>query len=278
MRSCLSLALALASTSTLGCKAASQPEPVGTIGVATISSAVVAVPLAGSRPPAAADGTYTVGGLHYIEFVSGGARDDEALPMVVLLHGMGLRPRMFTSVVEPYSQKARFILPYGFLTAGQGFAWFDTRTETAGPRSLLDAELPRVADQITSALASIRAVRPTVGKIVVGGFSQGSELAYGLALLHPEAFVRVCAMSGALTAEILKRPRFDGPKPEVHGFHGADDLVIRTAAGQGTISAFTSLGYVADMKVYPGVGHNFLAATSDVSACIQAGARAASAP
>ena len=44
-----------------------------------------------------------------------------------------------------------------------------------------------------------------------------------------------------------------------------------------TIGAFGSLGYVADIKIYPGVGHSFLAATDDVSACLQAGVRAATA-
>jgi predicted esterase len=135
--------------------------------------------------------------------------------------------------------------------------------------------MPKVVDQVASALTAIRGMRRTVGKIALGGFSQGAELSYGLALMHPEMFVRVCPMSGALTAELLKRPRPEGATPEVHGFHGADDSVIRTAAGQLTIAGFTRLGYVADMKVFPGVGHEFQPASDDVSACLSAGARAA---
>jgi len=213
--------------------------------------------------------------LRYVEVVSGGALADDKLPMIVLLHGLGLRPRMFAALLGSFPIRARFILPYGYLPAGQGFAWFQARTATLAPPAQLDAALPGAADHVASALMAIRGERPTVGKLVVGGFSQGAELSYGLALLHPEMFVRACVMSGALTSELLQRPRTEGPKPEVHGFHGADDPIIRSAAGQLTIAGFSSLGYVADMKVYPGVAHNFLPAGDDVSSCLQAGARTA---
>jgi len=267
------LALGAVCVPTIGCTSGASPELAGgapralDFGTTTLSAATV--------DPPALEGVYTVGGLRYLEVVSGGAAKDDALPMIVLLHGMGLRPRMFAAILGSFPERARFILPYGSLPAGQGFAWFPARTATLGPAAQLDAVLPGAAEQVTSALTAIRGMRRTVGKMVLGGFSQGAELSYGLALLHPEMFTRACVMSGALTGELLQRPRTDGPKPEVHGFHGADDAVVRTAAGQLTIARFSALGYVADMKVYPGVGHNFLPANDDVSACLQAGVRAA---
>jgi phospholipase/carboxylesterase len=274
------LALAALWTPGLGCKGGAAQDPSGgapravDVATTTVTSGTVDVAPAPSRPPAL-EGVFTLGGLRYVEVVSGGALADDKLPMIVLLHGMGLRPRMFAALLASFPLRARFILPYGYLPAGQGFAWFRARTATLAPPAQLDAALPGAADQVASALTAIRAARPTVGKLVVGGFSQGAELSYGLALLHPEMFVRACVMSGALTSELLQRPRVDGPKPEVHGFHGADDPIIRASAGQLTIAGFSALGYVADMKVYSSVAHNFLAAGDDVSACLQAGARAA---
>jgi predicted esterase len=82
-------------------------------------------------------------------------------------------------------------------------------------------------------------------------------------------------MAGGLTQTFLGRPHPDGPKPEVHGFHGGDDAIVRTSAGQATISTLSSLGYVADIKVLPGVGHDLRPAINDVTACVAAGAQAA---
>ena len=274
------LALAALWTPGVGCKSSVAQDPGGRsphavdFATTTLTSATVDVPPAPSRPPAL-EGVFTLGGLRYVEVVSGGALADDRLPMIVLLHGMGLRPRMFAALLGSFPLRARFILPYGYLPAGQGFAWFPARTAALAPGAQLDAALPAVADQVASALLAIRGARPTLGKMMVGGFSQGAELSYGLALLHPEMFLRACVMSGALTGELLQRPRADGPKPEVHGFHGADDLIIRTAAGQQTIAGFSALGYVADMKVYPGAGHSFPAGVDDVRACLPAGARSA---
>lgn len=246
-------------------------------------AAVLPLPATASPPPvpslrgAAADGTHVLGGLRYFESVTGGAREDDTLPMVVLFHGMGNRPIMFTPLVTRFPLAARFIVPFGFLQSGQGFAWMEARTATLGPAMQLDAALPRVVEQVASGLNAIRAARPTVGKIVLGGFSQGAEVTYGLALLHPEMLGRACPMAGALTNELLNRPRPGGVLPEVHGFHGADDPVIRTAVGQSTIAGFARLGYVADMKVFPGVVHEFLPAIDEVNGCLQAGVRAAQA-
>jgi phospholipase/carboxylesterase len=253
------------------------PALLGFVAAGSPSSATADPAAVPSLRGAAPDGTHTVGGLRYFEFVTGGAHEDDALPMIVLLHGMSNRPRMFTPVVMRFPQSARFIVPFGFLPSGLGFAWMEPRTATLGPGAQLDAELPKVVEQVSSALVAIRAARPTVGKVVLGGFSQGAEVSYGLALLHPEMFVRVCPMAGALTNGLLNRQRPSVATPEVHGFQGADDPIIRPAAGQLTIAGFTRLGYAADIKLYPGVGHDFTPAIDDVSACLQAGARAAAA-
>jgi predicted esterase len=87
--------------------------------------------------------------------------------------------------------------------------------------------------------------------------------------------VRVCPVAGALTQNLLNRPRPSVATPELHGFQGANDPVIRPAAGQLTIAGFTRLGYTADLKVLPGMAHEILPAMDDMSACLQAGARAA---
>jgi hypothetical protein len=49
-----------------------------------------------------------------------------------------------------------------------------------------------------------------------------------------------------------------GPqKPEVHGFHGDIDTTSSLDDARRTIAQFKKLGYVADLKVLHGVGHDF---------------------
>src|ERR1019366_5548432 len=93
-----------------------------------LAIAAVSTPAASDPGQLALEGVHTVGGLSYVEVVSGGALDGDALPMIVLLHGMGLRPRMFGPVLAHFPQRARFLLPCGRLPAGQGFEWFEPRT------------------------------------------------------------------------------------------------------------------------------------------------------
>src|SRR4051794_17893288 len=62
--------------------------------------------------------------LAYVESVSGGADPNSALPMLVLLHGLGDRPEHFLPVFESLPVKARLIAPRAPDPAGDGGSWY----------------------------------------------------------------------------------------------------------------------------------------------------------
>ena len=63
-------------------------------------------------------------GLRYLERLSGGARADERLPMIIALHPMGGDPASLLELFQGYRGRARFIVPFGHPSGGL-YAWDD---------------------------------------------------------------------------------------------------------------------------------------------------------
>ncbi len=256
-----------------GCSCGHKAVPQATSKWRTkASAAAAAVPRPPPPPPKAADGTYTVGGLRYVEMVTGGAKPNETLPMVIGLHGRGGTPEMFEHHFANYPGKVRFILPFGYHPgARSGFEWFPPVHNMSARE--LSAAVPPVVLRAGAAIAEIEKVRPTTGKPILTGFSQGAVLAYGLALLKADMFSFACPMAGELAPQIFAGLTLPPARPEVHGFHGDQDQTVAFANGQGTVNAFKRLGFTADLKVYRGVGHQFDPAAKDVISCVDNGLR-----
>jgi phospholipase/carboxylesterase len=51
--------------------------------------------------------------VRYLEHMTGGARPDERVPMIVALHPMGGDPADLLQLLRRYRRRARVILPYG---------------------------------------------------------------------------------------------------------------------------------------------------------------------
>ncbi len=128
-------------------------------------------------PPTGELGSTTRGeiaGVRYLEHMTGGARPDERVPMIVALHPMGGDPADFIQLFRRYRRRARLILPYGHPSGGM-YIWYDSvRDDVAAPL------VTREADRIAAALAALVAARPTVGKPLVTGFSQGGIMTFAL--------------------------------------------------------------------------------------------------
>jgi phospholipase/carboxylesterase len=211
-----------------------------------------------SRQQAGAPASTTRGelaGVRYLERMAGGARPDERVPMIVALHPMGGDPEGMLPLLRRYRRPGRLILPYGHPVGGR-YLWYDSvRDDVAAPL------LTREADRLAAALAALVAARPTVGKPLVTGFSQGGIMTFALAVTHPEALAAAFPISGLLppslypSAALSSRPR-PATLPLVSAFHGALDLAVPTRAARASIAELRAAGYEAELREYAGVEHD----------------------
>ncbi|MFO0592569.1 MAG: dienelactone hydrolase family protein [Polyangiaceae bacterium] len=196
-----------------------------------------------------------IAGVRYLERMTGGARPDERVPMIVALHPMGGDPADLLPLFLPYRRRARLILPYGHPSGGM-YLWYDSvRDDVAAP--LVTQE----ADRIAAAIAALVAVRPTIGKPLVTGFSQGGILTFALAITHPEALAAAFPISGLLplslypSTAMISGPH-PAPLPPITAFHGAADMAVPTQGARDSIAELRRAGFAAELREYPGVEHD----------------------
>lgn len=238
-----------------GCSRKPAPaRPAGSAAARPLSEA----PSAGPVAPPGESGSTTRGeiaGVRYLEHMTGGARPEERVPMIVALHPMGGDPADLLQLLRRYRRRARLILPYGHPSGGM-YIWYDSvRDDVAA--SLVTQE----AERIAAALAALLAARPTIGKPLVTGFSQGGIMTFALAVTHPEALAAAFPISGLLppslypSAALSSRPR-PAKLPPVAAFHGASDLAVPTRGARASIAELRRAGYPAELREYAGVEHD----------------------
>jgi phospholipase/carboxylesterase len=229
------------------------PTSVASTQAETPPAAPVAPP-----PPARAPGSTTRGeiaGVSYLEHMTGGARPDERVPMIVALHPMDADPADLLPLLRRYRRRARLILPYGHPSGGMYF-WYDFgRDDVAGTL------VTREADRLAAVLTALVAARPTVGKPLVTGFSQGGIMTFALAVTHPEALAAAFPISGLLPPSLYPSAALSSPPraatlPPVAAFHGASDLAVPTQGARDSIAELRGAGYTAELREYAGVEHD----------------------
>lgn len=211
------------------------------------------------------DGWGMVDGLHFQEFVVGGGRADQALPMLVMIHGMGDQPgehwlRLFRAVGP-----LRIIMPRAPRPYGSGFSWFEYRVGDNEPVALGQG-IAAEADHLARALPVLVAERPTVGLPLVAGFSQGGMLSFALAVRHPQRLALAVPISGTLPAPIWPAARdADAANPPIRALHGTTDTVVPIAPTQELVAHLERQGYDATLRIFEGVGHVI---TADMQAAL----------
>jgi phospholipase/carboxylesterase len=255
--------------------AAAQASPV------VAQPAAVAVEASPAPPPDAApdaSGWGVAGGLRYLEIIRGGAKPNEKLPLLLVIHGLGDKPHHgWLEAVDVDSKiKVRMILPQAPTPHGGGFSWFPYRAGT-----LDQAELARgisaAAERLARMLEVLQTQRPTRGKALVSGFSQGGMLSYALALSHPELFAYALPISGMLPGQLW--PIAAAPAgvvyPPLRALHGTADTVVRFAVDDELVKRLRELGYTAELVPFEGVPH---AITREMSAVVRSTLSALLAP
>jgi len=209
-------------------------------------------PPADFQPPDAA-GWGRAGELRYLEVVKGGASADQKLPLVVMIHGLGDRPRDVW--VEQSGVPMRVVMPQAPEPHGDGYAWFPYRVGDNDPVQLARG-VAHAAGQLARALELLAQGRPTAGRPIVGGFSQGGMLSYALAILHPQVLGEAYPISG-----MLPRPLWPAAGPVVarplpiRAQHGDADEVVSIAPARALGKHLRALGYDMTLQEVPGVGH-----------------------
>src|SRR5262249_47724712 len=123
--------------------------------------------------------------------------------------------------------KARVIIPYGLQRAERhGWEWFPVRISRPENQREYAASIPVNEGTVSNAIAAIARVRPTVGKPIVSGFSQGGGMSFAIALRHPELIAFACPYAGEVPASVFRGVTPPAARPEVHAIQGEADTVV----------------------------------------------------
>ncbi len=196
------------------------------------------------------------GGVQYVELVTGGAQAEDALPLIIAIHGLGDRPEDFSGLLRGFPEPARVILPRAIDDHEVGFSWFPIRARSEDVEGL-SAGITRAADALAKHIAAIRAARPTVGRPIVTGFSQGGMLSFTLAAQHPEQVAAAYPVGGWLPPPLWPKtgPASEAANPPVIALHGDDDRALLIEKTRESVAHQRKLGYSVELVEYPGVGH-----------------------
>jgi phospholipase/carboxylesterase len=247
----LAFAPSLASV-TLACEARA-PEPAIVQPAAVPTPPPAASPSEPAVAPVVVEELPRVGEIHYLEFVTGGADPDAPLPMIIALHGLGDSPQGFRTVLEAFDRPARVILPRALDVHEEGWSWFPIRARDPDIDALAHG-IDHAADVLAPAIAELTKQRPTIGKPIVMGFSQGGMLSFALAVEHGELFAAALPIGGWLPDPLW--PTSANPNtPPIIAFHGDADVAVRYEPTKLCVEQLQGLGYDVELRTYVGVGH-----------------------
>jgi phospholipase/carboxylesterase len=248
------------------------PSPAPAPAVSPTLAASPAPSAAAAAPP----GSREAAGVRYLERITGGAAAEDALPLVIGIHGYGDRPESYSGLFEGFPAKARFVFPYGE-PHGEGFSWF-AASSRFNPDALA-AGTERAGHRLAAMIAALEIARPTVGRPIVTGFSQGGMLSYALAVLHPESLGEALPVGGLLTPPHWPSTWAVGKtQARIEAFHGDADPVVPIAVDRQGAARLRAVGFSVELHEYPGVVHTVTAEMRrDLHAALSAAVRRAAA-
>jgi phospholipase/carboxylesterase len=222
----------------------SAPEPAPPVRLAPSAAA-----------PKSPSGLRVAADLEYLELVTGGANADERLPLIVAVHGLGDTPQGFAGLFDGFDARARVALPRAPDAHGPGWSWFSYRAEIG------EAELARGIDKATERLAraidDVARTRPTLGRPIVTGFSQGGMLSFAVATERPSLVRAAFPIGGALPEPLW--PASAPPKRHplrIVALHGEADTLVPLAPTRRAVDALTQRGFDTKLETFPGVAHS----------------------
>lgn len=143
-----------------------------------------------------------IDGLLVYEVVVGAASFDDELPLLVQIHGRASRPQLPRGD-HRRAPPARLMIPRAPEPLGRGYTWFPVSVTEDLPDRVLAGHIRTRADELAPVIARFAEERPTEGRPIVSGFSQGGMLSMGLAVLHPELIDGAFPLAGWLPRELV---------------------------------------------------------------------------
>ncbi len=156
-------------------------------------------------------------GVRYIEHVTKNADPNAKLPMLVVFHSLWAKPKGSASfgMLPP----TRVIRPYGPFEKNGNYSWFTTRSK-GDPQELVDG-MRETSQIVKPFLRDIVLCRPTVGRPVVTGSSQGGMMSYLMASTAPSFVKGAVSVAGR-----LPKPLWNKNMAPAVGIHGTRDKTV----------------------------------------------------
>lgn len=203
-----------------------------------------------------------IGDFEYLEVIMGPMQHpDDPMPLVVVLHGRGGKPRI---PEQSFRQDLplRFFIPQAPDKHADGFTWIATWTNSP-EKQLFARSLAARVDQLAPAIRAFMKLRPTLGKPIVTGFSQGGILSFALATRYPKHFAAAFPLAGWLPPVLYPPTHTKEKFPYIYAQHGANDKVVPTEKGRDTVRALRARGLKVDYREVPGVAHKVTPGMND---------------
>lgn len=173
--------------------------------------------------------------------------------MIVVLHGRGGGAGRLRTLLTRLDEPARVVLPRGSVRTGDGGrAWYGPRADGRAQDAVAGA-VGAATDDLGSLLESIQDQRPTCGKAIVVGWSQGGVLAFSLALEHPELLSSAIAVAGTVPERLV--PEALEPHAPIVALHGIQDARVSYQHTRKVVKRLESLGYAVELHGYRHGGH-----------------------
>ncbi len=192
---------------------------------------------------------HEIEGLRVTEVVLGRTDVDAELPLVVQFHGRGSRPKIPIGD-HANTPPVRLMLPWAPDPLGRGYTWFPLSI-TEGRDKVLGHHIEDRVRQLAHVIKRFTYLRPTEGRPLVAGFSQGGMLTFGLALMRPDLVDAAFPLAGWLPPYLVDRYVDESRTyPPIRALHGDGDPVVPLAGTRALIDRLRDLGVDATLEVF----------------------------
>lgn len=206
----------------------------------------------------------SVEGFEYIEVTKG--NDNGKLPLLIAFHYSGGNPMETIEDYDSIKNPIRIIIPKGNIKKRDGFSYYPA--DYYQKDSLTQFSLSKTT--VDSIAGFVQSIEKKYNQIaIVGGISQGGDIAFLLAKYYPELCRASFPIAAVIHSNIIKELRSKAVKKiPIYLFQGESDKIVSVIY---TRKKVEEIGTRLKIKLstYPNVGHDIsLQMKSDYSKII----------